>query len=70
LRLSRRIDLEGIHPETHGIMGVAGHWAIEQPIAKGKVVNFNYLIEPRFSDFDPSSANMGLLDKVKVTKIS
>jgi anaerobic selenocysteine-containing dehydrogenase len=61
---------KGQHPETLTIMGTSGHWAKGQPIARGKGVNFNSLIEVRFSDLDPLCANLDPLVKVKVTKLS
>ena len=60
---------KGMHPETLGVMGVAGHWAKGLPIARGKGVNFNSLIENRFSDLDPLCATLDPLVKVKVTRI-
>jgi anaerobic selenocysteine-containing dehydrogenase len=60
---------KGQHPQTLAIMGVAGHWAKGLPVAKGKGVNFNSLIELRFSDFDPICATLDPLVKVKVKKI-
>ncbi len=60
---------KGQHPETLTIMGVAGHWAKGQPIARGKGVNFNSLIELRFGDLDPICATLDPLVKVKVTKV-
>lgn len=57
------------HPETLTMMGVAGHWAKGQPVARGKGVNFNSLIQLRFSDLDPICATLDPLVKVKVTKI-
>jgi molybdopterin-containing oxidoreductase family molybdopterin binding subunit len=61
---------KGQHPQTLNIMGVAGHWAKGLPIAKGKGVNFNSLIELRFSDLDPICGTLDPLVKVKVTRIS
>jgi molybdopterin-containing oxidoreductase family molybdopterin binding subunit len=60
---------KGQHPETLTIMGTAGHWAKGQPIARGKGVNFNSLIDLRFSDFDPICATVDILVKVRVKKI-
>jgi anaerobic selenocysteine-containing dehydrogenase len=57
------------HPETLTVMGVSGHWAKGQPIAKGKGVNFNSLIDFRFSDMDPVSGSTEVCVKVKVKKI-
>jgi anaerobic selenocysteine-containing dehydrogenase len=60
---------KGQHPETLTVMGVSGHWAKGQPIAKGKGVNFNSLIDFRFGDMDPISASTEVCVKVKVKKI-
>ncbi|MBN2400990.1 MAG: molybdopterin-dependent oxidoreductase [Spirochaetes bacterium] len=57
------------HPDTLTVMGVSGHWAKGQPIAKGKGVNFNSLIDFRFSDMDPISGSTEVCVKVKVKKI-
>ncbi|MGD8836494.1 MAG: molybdopterin-dependent oxidoreductase [Desulfobacteraceae bacterium] len=59
---------EAMRPDCVSMMGVAGHWATGLPIAKGKGVNFNSLIETRFSDLDPICASLDPLVKVKVTK--
>jgi anaerobic selenocysteine-containing dehydrogenase len=58
------------HPNTLTIMGVTGHWAKGQPIARRKGVHFNSLIELRFSDIDPITASLDPLVKVKVRKIA
>ena len=60
---------KGMHPQTLNIMGVSGHWAKGQPIAKGKGVNFNSLIDFRFGDMDPISGSIDVTVKVKVKKI-
>lgn len=57
------------HPETLTVMGVSGHWAKGQPIARGKGVNFNTLIDFRFSDMDPLSGSIDVCVKVKIRKI-
>ncbi len=61
---------QGQHPDTLTVMGVSGHWAKGKPIAKGKGVNFNSLIDFRFSDMDPISASIDVCVKVRVTKTS
>lgn len=60
---------QGIHPAALTVMGVSGHWAKGQPIAKGKGVNFNSLIDFRFADMDPISCTIDVCVKVKVRKI-
>ena len=60
---------KGQHPQTVTIMGTAGHWAVGQPIARGKGVNFNSLMELWWSDLDPITFSLESLVKVKVTKV-
>ena len=57
------------HPETLTVMGVSGHWAKGQPIARGKGVNFNSLIDFRFADMDPISGSIDVCVKVRLRKI-
>lgn len=57
------------HPSTLTVMGVSGHWAKGQPIARGKGVNFNSLIDFRFADMDPISGTIDVCMKVRVKKI-
>jgi molybdopterin-containing oxidoreductase family molybdopterin binding subunit len=59
---------KSVRPDCVQMMGVAGHWAKGLPIARGKGVNFNSLLELRFSDLDPICATLDPLVKVKVTK--
>ena len=60
---------QGIHPEAMGVMGVSGHWAKGQPIAKGKGVNFNSLIDTKVEDLDPICGTVDICVKCKLTKI-
>jgi anaerobic selenocysteine-containing dehydrogenase len=60
---------KGILPHALTVMGVSGHWAKGLPIAKGKGVNFNSLIDFRFEDMDPISGSTEVCVKVKVKKI-
>ncbi len=60
---------KGQHPQTLTIMGTAGHWAKGQPIARGKGVNFNSLMEMRYSECDPISFSLEVLVKVKLKKV-
>ena len=60
---------QGVHPQALNIMGVSGHWAKGMPIAKGKGVNFNSLLEHRFADMDPISCSIDITTKVKIRKI-
>ena len=61
---------EGQRPDTLTIMGTAGHWAKGLPVAKGKGVNFNSLMELKFNDLDPVVVTLDCLVKVQVRKIS
>jgi len=60
---------QGINLEAVGIAGCAGHWSKNQPIAKGKGVFYNELIEIDAEHFDPGNLNMDLCAKVKVYKV-
>ena len=60
---------ESIHPECIGIMGVSGHWAKGMPIAKGKGVHFNKLLEFSIKSMDPLTATVDIGVKCKVKKI-
>lgn len=60
---------QGIHPEAMGVMGVSGHWAEGQPIAKGKGVNFNSLIDTKVEDLDPICGTVDICVKCKLTRI-
>lgn len=57
------------HPQTVAIMGTAGHWVSSLPIARGKGVHFNSLMELRWDECDPISLIYETCVKVKVTKI-
>lgn len=59
---------EGIHPEGLGIAALCGHWSDNQPIAKGKGVFFNELLEIDYEHMDPAVLNLDLCVKVKVYK--
>ncbi|TAK48155.1 MAG: molybdopterin-binding protein [Xanthobacteraceae bacterium] len=66
-RVAGRIKVtEAIHPEAIGIAACAGHWSKHQPIAKGKGVFFNELLEVDFEHTSPVNLNMDLCSKVKV----
>jgi anaerobic selenocysteine-containing dehydrogenase len=60
---------KGQHPQTITIMGCSGHWAKGQPIARGKGVNMNSLIEIHWEELDPVTFSLEPCVKVKVTKI-
>ena len=61
---------ESIHPEGVGIAALAGHWSEGMPVAKGKGVFFNDLLELDWDHSSPSNLNLDLCAKVKITKIS
>jgi len=59
---------EGIHPEHIGIGACAGHWTPHQPIARGKGVFFNDLIEIDQEHTDPLTLNQDICVRVKIYK--
>lgn len=59
---------EGIHSEGVGIAALCGHWSKDQPVAKGKGIFYNELIEIDYEHLDPGNLNMDLCAKVKVYK--
>ncbi len=72
-RASRRVKgivhlTEAVHPEGLGIAACAGHWGDGMPIAKGKGVFFNDLLELDFDHVSPVNLNLDLCVKVKVSK--
>ncbi len=60
--------MEGIHPEGLGIAACAGHWGDGMPIAKGKGVFFNDLLEIDLEHASPVNLNLDLCVKVKVVR--
>jgi len=60
---------KGQHPQTLAVMGCSGHWAKGQPIARGKGVNMNSLIELCWEEYDPITFSIEPCVKVKVTRI-
>jgi molybdopterin-containing oxidoreductase family molybdopterin binding subunit len=59
---------EAIHPEGLGIAACAGHWGKGMPIANGKGVFFNELLEIDFAHVSPVNLNLDLCVKVKISK--
>lgn len=59
---------EGIRPDHVGIAACAGHWARGQPIAKGKGVFFNELIEVDKEHTCPLSLGQDICVAVKLYK--
>jgi molybdopterin-containing oxidoreductase family molybdopterin binding subunit len=58
----------GIHPEGLAIGACAGHWAKTMPMAMGKGVFFNDLLETDFAHSSPSNLSLDICAKVKITK--
>ncbi|MBI2917632.1 MAG: molybdopterin-dependent oxidoreductase [Chloroflexi bacterium] len=57
---------QGMHPECVGIVGCLGHWC-DHPIAGGKGVHFNSLIDLSLQNTDPICATMqGSAVRVKI----
>jgi len=68
-RVKGKVHLtQAIHPEGVGIAACAGHWGDEMPVAKGKGVFFNDLLEVDFDHASPVNLNLDLCVKVKVSK--
>jgi molybdopterin-containing oxidoreductase family molybdopterin binding subunit len=59
---------EGVHPQCLGIAATAGHWVKGQPIAYGKGVNFNVLMELDLEHSDPTCLTIETSAKVKIYK--
>jgi anaerobic selenocysteine-containing dehydrogenase len=60
---------QGMHPEGLGIGACAGHWSNGMPIAKGKGVFFNELLEIDWKHSSPVNLNLDLCAKVKITLV-
>lgn len=61
--------MKGIHPECIAIAGTFGRWAKGEPIARGKGVCFDTLLEIDFDHMDPVSLSQDTCVKVKVHKV-
>ncbi|MCX6012393.1 MAG: molybdopterin-binding protein, partial [Chloroflexi bacterium] len=59
---------ETVHPQCVGIATTAGHWVKGQPIAYGKGIYFNVLMELDLEHTDPVSGSLETSAKVKVYK--
>ena len=57
---------EGIHPEGLGFAAMCGHWSSGMPIAKGKGVFYNDLLELDWEHASPTNLNLDLCVKVRV----
>jgi molybdopterin-containing oxidoreductase family molybdopterin binding subunit len=60
---------ECIHPEGLGIAALAGHWTKGMPVAEGKGVFFNDLLELTWDRVSPVNLNLDLCAKVRVSKV-
>jgi molybdopterin-containing oxidoreductase family molybdopterin binding subunit len=61
--------MEGQHPQTMGIVACSGHWAKGMPIARGKGVNFDDLLELDAEHTCPINGNIETAVRVKVRKV-
>jgi molybdopterin-containing oxidoreductase family molybdopterin binding subunit len=59
---------ECVHPQCVGIAATAGHWVKGQPIAYGKGVHFNELMELDLEHTDPVSMSIETSARVKIYK--
>ncbi|OGA04338.1 MAG: molybdenum enzyme, large subunit,related to phenylacetyl-CoA: acceptor oxidoreductase [Betaproteobacteria bacterium RIFCSPLOWO2_02_FULL_62_17] len=67
-KVKGRVKLtRAIHPEGLGIAACAGHWGDGMPIAKGKGVMFNDLLELDWEHVSPVNLSLDLCVRVKVT---
>ena len=67
-KVKGRVHLtQAIHPEGLGIAACAGHWGDGMPVAKGKGVFFNELLELDWNHCSPVNLNLDLCVRVKVT---
>ena len=60
---------EAIHPEGIGIAAMCGHWSDGMPIAKGKGVFFNELLELDWEHVSPVNNNLDLCAKVRIVPV-
>ncbi|OGA27713.1 MAG: molybdenum enzyme, large subunit,related to phenylacetyl-CoA: acceptor oxidoreductase [Betaproteobacteria bacterium RIFCSPLOWO2_02_FULL_65_24] len=67
-KVKGRVKLtQAIHPEGLGIAACAGHWGDGMPVAKGKGVFFNELLEIDWEHCSPINLSLDLCVRVKVT---
>jgi len=67
-KVKGRVHLtQTLHPEGLGIAACAGHWGDGMPVAKGKGVFFNELLELDWKHASPVNLNLDLCARVKVT---
>lgn len=68
-RVQGRVHLtETIHPECVGIGGCAGHWAKTLPVANGKGVFFNDLLEIDWEHSSPVNLNLDTCVKLRIAR--
>jgi len=68
-RVKGRVHLtQAIHPEGLGVGACAGHWTDGMPVAKGKGVRFNDLLELDWQHSSPANLNLDLCVKVRITR--
>jgi len=60
---------QAIHPEGLGIAACAGHWGEGMPVAKGKGVFFNGLLDLDWEHVSPVNLNLDLCARVRVTPV-
>ncbi len=69
-RVTGRVRLtEAIHPEGVGIAALCGHWSDGMPVAKGKGVFFNDLLELNWDRCSPANINLDLCVRVRVSPV-
>ena len=67
-RVKGRVKLtQAIHPEGLGIAANAGHWSDGMPVAKGKGVHYNDLLELDWDHVSPINLNPDLCVRLKVS---
>ena len=68
-KVKGRVHLtQAIHPEGLGIAALCGHWSDDMPVAKGKGVFYNDLLELGWENMNPVNLSLDLCAKVKVTR--
>ena len=69
-KVKGRVHLtQTIHPEGVGVAACAGHWGDGMPIAKGKGVFFNDLLELDWEHSSPINLNLDLCARVKISLV-
>ena len=58
---------QAVHPEGLGIAACAGHWSRGMPVARGKGVFYNELLELDWNHVSPVNLNLDLCARVKLT---